>query len=557
MPGDNGLLGWLRGLFGADGPPEVSNIPPAVGHKIQALDGDPLPLRTLASMKGDQRWILSIDGGGVRGILALLAIQKFQQLFEPNSDGSPRALTEIFDLVAGTSTGAIIAALLAKGKPIQEVIDQYSDTKWRQTVFTPNKDFQESKFGAQGALDKGLAFVNNVGKALGAAAILIGALSAVAIIASAGSLTPAAFTLGLILAGLLVAIPTISGFLESMAQTELAHSVITPWYKKNIRDILNAEFGDTTLSSQTTPAGTQLKTDILITARDAFRNATMYLTAFDPSRIPQSASLPNLNRSDPDFYDTRGSFRNMRLRDAVEASMSAPLFFAPHDRFLDGGVGAFNNPAAAAALEALMFSAPAEVDPAKNVLTYADNQQLYAKGKVTVWSFGTGSLVSAFSGSQLRDKHDFQFWVQNTISQTFQDANDQQHWIARDLLDRELHWIKYHRYQLYVGPDMVNKLGLTADEIAALTGPGHEDFLENLMQMDAIDDARFSWLLRFGQLFADHLATNYQDHLNFDGEPIVEFGKPSPTDMEQYVRLDVLPSVNAIAVNDLRSRGEQ
>ena len=48
--------------------------------------------------------ILSIDGGGLRGIVPVLILQEIQRLL----GGKP--IHEMFDLIAGTSTGGLIAA---------------------------------------------------------------------------------------------------------------------------------------------------------------------------------------------------------------------------------------------------------------------------------------------------------------------------------------------------------------------------------------------------------------------------------------------------------------
>lgn len=64
--------------------------------------------------------ILSLDGGGIRGIMTARMLQKVEAKL-----GSP--LTDHFDLIAGTSTGSIVAAALCLGKSAQEIYDIYAE----------------------------------------------------------------------------------------------------------------------------------------------------------------------------------------------------------------------------------------------------------------------------------------------------------------------------------------------------------------------------------------------------------------------------------------------
>lgn len=60
--------------------------------------------------------ILSIDGGGMRGIIPAMILQQLDHLIAQRLDErkhKPQPLVKFFDVVAGTSTGAIIAAALA------------------------------------------------------------------------------------------------------------------------------------------------------------------------------------------------------------------------------------------------------------------------------------------------------------------------------------------------------------------------------------------------------------------------------------------------------------
>ncbi|MDT4762292.1 patatin-like phospholipase family protein [Sphaerochaeta sp. PS] len=59
----------------------------------------------------EERYILSIDGGGMRGIIPAILLNKIAMLLEEQGDRRP--LYAHFDLIAGTSTGGLLALALA------------------------------------------------------------------------------------------------------------------------------------------------------------------------------------------------------------------------------------------------------------------------------------------------------------------------------------------------------------------------------------------------------------------------------------------------------------
>jgi uncharacterized protein len=64
--------------------------------------------------------VLSLDGGGAKGFYTLGVLKEIEGMIG-------RPLHEVFDLVFGTSTGAIIAALICLGKGVDEIHDIYRD----------------------------------------------------------------------------------------------------------------------------------------------------------------------------------------------------------------------------------------------------------------------------------------------------------------------------------------------------------------------------------------------------------------------------------------------
>ena len=72
--------------------------------------------------------ILALDGGGIRGALTLGYLKKLEDILKEKYPGKPDfRMSDYFDLIGGTSTGAIIASLLSLGKTVDEITDLYMD----------------------------------------------------------------------------------------------------------------------------------------------------------------------------------------------------------------------------------------------------------------------------------------------------------------------------------------------------------------------------------------------------------------------------------------------
>ncbi len=69
--------------------------------------------------------ILSIDGGGVRGALALAFLEEIETALATRAGHTVR-LCDYFDLIGGTSTGAIIGGILALGYSASQLRDFYT-----------------------------------------------------------------------------------------------------------------------------------------------------------------------------------------------------------------------------------------------------------------------------------------------------------------------------------------------------------------------------------------------------------------------------------------------
>jgi hypothetical protein len=71
------------------------------------------------------RRMLALDGGGIRGLITLGILERIERLVNEKTE---KTLCGYFDYIAGTSTGAIIAAGLARGLTTADLIDFYKST---------------------------------------------------------------------------------------------------------------------------------------------------------------------------------------------------------------------------------------------------------------------------------------------------------------------------------------------------------------------------------------------------------------------------------------------
>ncbi len=85
------------------------------GHLEERFGGEPRP-----------RKLLALDGGGIRGVLTLEVLSRMERLLaDATGRGEGFRLCDFFDYIGGTSTGAIIAAGLARGMSAQELLEFY------------------------------------------------------------------------------------------------------------------------------------------------------------------------------------------------------------------------------------------------------------------------------------------------------------------------------------------------------------------------------------------------------------------------------------------------
>ena len=101
--------------------------------------------------------MLALDGGGVRGAITVAFLERIEEILRQRL-GKPAHLGDWFDLIGGTSTGGIIAAMLCLGMSVEQIRTAYLDMcpkifrrrrkffHWifnPYSVFAPNFDAEE------------------------------------------------------------------------------------------------------------------------------------------------------------------------------------------------------------------------------------------------------------------------------------------------------------------------------------------------------------------------------------------------------------------------------
>lgn len=120
-----------------------------------------------ASVTGPRCRILSIDGGGIRGILAGQILVMLERILQKETRKADARIAEYFDLIAGTSTGGILACILlapdgSKKRPrfsAAEAVDLYLErgdevfdlSLWQR--FKSGGGLLDEKYSADGLME--------------------------------------------------------------------------------------------------------------------------------------------------------------------------------------------------------------------------------------------------------------------------------------------------------------------------------------------------------------------------------------------------------------------
>jgi len=247
------------------------------------------------------------------------------------------------------------------------------------------------------------------------------------------------------------------------------HPLVTKYQKAPMHRFLSETFKEAKLS--------QLHTDILITAVDTVRSETTYFSSFRTLEREADGKTPK----------QYGTYRNVRLRDAIEASASAPTYFAAHGRFIDGGSTVYNNPAYVAAVEALRFS--------------SDKPELsrYNNARLEVYSFSTGAFARTMEPYDAMQTSALG-WIEYLIEESASQSGEQQSYVAQSELDTAEAAIVFYRYDLYLTPKVIMDWGPPGGIVAP-----------DELTLDAVDELRFGLMDTLGQKYAAEIFPPHWD----------------------------------------------
>lgn len=93
--------------------------------------------------------ILTLDGGGIRGVFTLQILARIEEIFREERNKKDLVLADIFDLVAGTSTGAIIGTFISWGLPVREIEKLYIEQSPKMFAAESWSRLWKSKYKSQ------------------------------------------------------------------------------------------------------------------------------------------------------------------------------------------------------------------------------------------------------------------------------------------------------------------------------------------------------------------------------------------------------------------------
>ena len=102
---------------------EIYGIEKSVFHRTYDIRGP----GALKLLRPGRKRLLCLDGGGVRGMLTIAFLERLEDELRKQHGNPKLVLSDYFDMIGGTSVGAILATQLALGETVENVKKLFSD----------------------------------------------------------------------------------------------------------------------------------------------------------------------------------------------------------------------------------------------------------------------------------------------------------------------------------------------------------------------------------------------------------------------------------------------
>lgn len=373
--------------------------------------------------------MLSIDGGGTKGYITLHVLAKLEQM-------TGKKCSDIFDFIAGTSTGALIAAGLAMGisahkllliyrSKTPKVFDRSPILEAIASLFMPRIP---EKIGERNLLNKGYVIVHN--------------------------------------------------------QLRWANQHKALW--ELARAVLVTDQEDLSLLGD-------VKKKLLITIKDIRRSETIFAVNAGPGRT---------------------AYERLPLAYAVMGSATAPVYFEPFRRWIDGGVGTYQNPCYQATVVATQVM---RGEWSEYPYQPTDDEDKFSQDNVIHFSFGTGVEVNWMTDERIK-KLRFWEWLFYVVKEGQEDGSDDQ------VRNTQLQFarggqregkVDFRRFQIVLDPDILCRdiedggIGLKLlSEGASREEVEREKNLIKKLEMDAHDLEQIRIMENIGKAWATALFSN-------------------------------------------------
>ncbi len=263
-----------------------------------------------------------------------------------------------------------------------------------------------------------------------------------------------------------------------LKRSATANRILNPpaFDKKKYKAILKELIGNQTLEELCKSTGI----DCLFTAKDLSAGEETFFTCFSVGD------------------EMRGTYRSALLRGVMEATMSAPTYFNPFERFVDGGTTTFNNPVGASIIEALRYGGKGK----------------YSQDSMTVLSFGTGTCLRFLEPEKTANPKgvDALFWLNYVMDEASKDASEMQIEMIRSGF---IEGLDFRRFQISLDRETLRKL--PDIRISPLSHSDaewlHQLSNEELSKIDMADVTKFPLMKSIGEATVQFLCPDEEKAL--------------------------------------------